>query len=152
MRNEQHTHSITAEFPPPLAMQPLNVLIGPNGSGKSNLVEAIGLLRSTATKLTAPMRGPGGGVKEWIWKGANNGHALVDVVIDYPAGTQPLRHMFEFIESASRLEVVDEVIEKPRSDPWHDEPFFYYHFENGQLWTRGEIGGTSCAHTDVEVN
>ncbi len=36
---------------PPLAMRPLNVLIGPNGSGKSNLIEAIGLLRSSPTKL-----------------------------------------------------------------------------------------------------
>jgi predicted ATPase len=45
---------------------------------------------------------------------------------------------------------VDEVIEKPQSDAWHDEPFFYYHFENGQpalsirdgaprLLRRGEI-------------
>jgi predicted ATPase len=72
---------------PSLPMRPLNVLIGPNGSGKSNLVEAIGLLRSTATKLTAPMRGPGGGgVKEWIWKGAKNGHARVEAIVDYPDG------------------------------------------------------------------
>lgn len=46
---------------PPLKMESLNVLVGPNGSGKSNFIEALGLLRSAATKLAAPMRGPGGG-------------------------------------------------------------------------------------------
>jgi hypothetical protein len=71
---------------PPLDMRPLNVLIGPNGSGKSNLLEAIDLLRSAATRLTAPMRGPGGGVREWIWKGARNGTAHIEAVIAYPAG------------------------------------------------------------------
>ena len=41
----------------PLEMRSLNALMGPNGSGKSNLVDAIGLLRSSPTKLTAPMQG-----------------------------------------------------------------------------------------------
>ena len=39
---------------PPLPMEALNVLVGPNGSGKSNLLEALGLLRSAATRLVAP--------------------------------------------------------------------------------------------------
>lgn len=118
---------------PPLDMRSLNVLIGPNGSGKSNLVEAVGLLRSTATKVTAPLRGPGGGgVKEWIWKGANNGHARLDAIIDYPAGRQALRHMIKFTETASRFEMVDEAIENRLPDPGHDEPFFFYHFQNGR--------------------
>ena len=117
---------------PPLVMQPLNVLIGPNGSGKSNLVEAVGLLRSTATKLTAPMRGPGGsGVKEWIWKGARNGHAQVEAIVDYPAGLQPLRHRIEFTETASRLELLDEVIENRQPSTGDHDPFFYYRFQNG---------------------
>lgn len=118
---------------PPLAMQSLNVLIGPNGSGKSNLVEALGLLRSTATKLTAPMRGPGGGgVKEWLWKGANNGHAKIDAVIDYPGGSQPLRHRIEFTETAARFELADEAIENRDPYPGHDDPFFFYRFQNGR--------------------
>lgn len=118
---------------PPLDMRSLNVLIGPNGSGKSNLVEAVGLLRSTATKVTAPLRGSGGGgVKEWIWKGANNRHARLDAIIDYPAGTQALRHMIKFTEMASRFEMVDEAIENRLPDPGHDEPFFFYHFQNGR--------------------
>ncbi|MGI8982172.1 MAG: AAA family ATPase [Pirellulaceae bacterium] len=118
---------------PPLAMLPLSVLIGPNGSGKSNLVEAIGLLRSTATKLTAPMRGTGGsGVKEWIWKGAKNGHAQLEAVIDYPTGAQPVRHRIEFTEKASRFELLDEFIENRQPDPGYDEPRFFYRFQHGR--------------------
>jgi len=118
---------------PPLPLEPLNVLIGPNGSGKSNLVEVVGLLRSTAAKLTAPMRGPGGGgVKEWIWKGAKNGHAQVEAVIDYPSGQQALRHRFEFTEKASRFELLDEVIENRQPVPGHDDAFFFYRYQNGR--------------------
>jgi predicted ATPase len=123
-------------------MRALNVSIGPNGSGKSNLVEAIGLLRSTATKLTAPMRGPGGGgVKEWIWKGSPAGHANVEAVVDFPHGVQPLRHRIEFTETASRFELLDEVVENRKPDPWHDDPFFYYRFQNGRPTLSVRDGG-----------
>lgn len=117
---------------PPQEMRPLNVLIGPNGSGKSNLVEAIGLLRSTATKLTAPMRGPGSSsTRDWIWQGAKDGRAQVEAIVEYPAGLQPLRHRIEFTESAKRFELVDEVIENRNPDPGHEEPFFFYRFQGG---------------------
>ena len=115
-----------------LEMRPLNVLIGPNGSGKSNLVEAIGLLRSAATKLTAPMRGAGGGgVTEWIWKGSPSGRAHVEAVIDNPTGKHPLRHVIEFAEISARFELVDEVIENVEADPGHPDAFFFYRFQNG---------------------
>jgi predicted ATPase len=117
---------------PKLEMRPLNVLIGPNGSGKSNVVESLGLLRSTPTKLTAPLRGPGGSsVQEWIWKGARNGHAQVEAVIDFPKGAQPLRHRIEFTEMASRFELVDEFIENQHPSPVHQDAFFFYRFQNG---------------------
>lgn len=128
---------------PPLEMRPLNLLIGPNGSGKSNFVEAIGLLRSASGKLTAPMRGPGGGgVKEWIWKGANNGHAHIEAVIDYPQGLQPLRHRMEFTETAARFDLLDEAIENRDPDPGHDDPFFFYRFQNGRPALSVYGGGT----------
>lgn len=116
----------------PLAMRPLNVLIGPNGSGKSNLLEAIGLLRSTPTKMAAALRGTGGGVKEWIFKGEKNRQARVEAIVDYPAGTQPLRHSIEFTETASRLELLNEVIENRDPAPGRNEPAYYYRFCAGQ--------------------
>jgi len=124
---------------PALAMRPLNVLIGPNGSGKSNLVEAIGLLRSSATKLAAPIRRAGGTAREWIWKGTGNGHARMEAVIDYPDGVQSLRHTLEFAETASRLEVVDEAIENRDPGPGRDQASFFYRFHGGrpELAVRG---------------
>jgi len=53
---------------PRIELGNLNVLIGPNGSGKSNLIEIIGLLRSTPKDLAAAI-GDRGGVDEWLWKG-----------------------------------------------------------------------------------
>ncbi|HVX64839.1 MAG TPA: AAA family ATPase [Pirellulales bacterium] len=118
-------------------MRPLNLLIGPNGSGKSNLVEAIGLLRSAPSKLTAPMRGSG--VREWLWKGAKHDLAQLEAVINCPAVAQPLRHRIAFTESNSRFELLDEVIENCRADSGLAEPTFYYRFQNGRpmLTVRG---------------
>ncbi|MHB1156606.1 MAG: AAA family ATPase [Phycisphaerales bacterium] len=118
---------------PALKMQPLNVLIGPNGSGKSNLIEAIGLLRSAATKLTAPMRGAGGGgVSEWIWKGTPHGQACIEAIIDNPSGQQPLRHVIEFSENSARFELMDERIENIKPYRGNSEPYFYYKFQRGR--------------------
>lgn len=117
----------------PLQLQPLNLLIGPNGSGKSNLIEAIGLLRSSASKLTGPLRGVGGGgVKEWLWKGAQDGSAEISAVIHYPGGKQPLRHNIKFTDTAARFELIDEAIENRSPDHGYDDPFFYYRFQNGK--------------------
>jgi predicted ATPase len=115
----------------PLMLQPLNVFIGPNGSGKSNLVEGISLLRSAATKLTAPLRGAGG-VTEWLWKGTKNGSAVIDAVISYPAGRQSLRHSIVFTEKGSRFELIDEAIENRDPQPGYPDRFFYYRYQHGR--------------------
>lgn len=124
---------------PPLAMKSLNVLIGPNGSGKSNFVESIGLLRSSAAKLTAPMRGVGGsGVSEWIWKGGKSHKALIEAVVDNLPGPRkrvpphPLRHSIAFTETNSRFELVDESIENQKPDHGHRDPLFFYRFASGR--------------------
>lgn len=137
---------------PTLAMHQLNVLIGPNGSGKSNLVEAIGLLRSSASTLTAPLRGTaGGGVAEWVWKGDRKATASIDAVIDFPAGLQPLRHRIEFRASASRFELVDEAIENAKPQFGHEDVFFFYRYQNGRpaLATKGEGNKRPLRREDV---
>lgn len=93
-----------------IELQPLNVLIGSNASGKSNLIEAIGLLQATPGNLTAPIR-EGGGVREWLWKGATGiPTAEIEAVIDYPQGIMPLRYKLGFTMVNQRLEIVDEAI------------------------------------------
>lgn len=115
-----------------LPMERLNILVGPNGSGKSNFIEAIGLLRSAATKLAAPIRGTGGGgVGEWIWKGAPDGSGVIDAVIEYPNYGTKLRHFLEFGIVSKRFELLDERIENAKPDPGHHDPYFYYRYQNG---------------------
>jgi predicted ATPase len=113
-----------------LDLRPLNVLIGPNGSGKSNLVEAISLLRAAPTHLAAPIR-DGGGIRDWIWKGTPGATATLEVVIDNPTGSQPLRHVIEFTESSQKFELVDERIENATAYPGYDRAYFYYRFQRG---------------------
>ena len=57
-----------------LPLEPLNVLIGPNGSGKSNLLEVLALLKAAPRELGEPIN-RGGGVGEWLWKGAADAEA-----------------------------------------------------------------------------
>jgi predicted ATPase len=96
---------------PPLNMKPLNILIGPNGSGKSNLVEGIGLLRASAGNLQLPMRGAGGGVREWIWKGGSAQRSRIYADFHRPGEPASLRHLIQFEENHSRLELTAETIE-----------------------------------------
>jgi len=123
----------------PLELHPLNLLIGPNGSGKSNLVEAISLLRAASTHLAAPIR-DGGGIRDWIWKGTPGATAMLEVVVDNPTGTQPLRHTIEFTESSQKFELVDERIENATPYEGHDDAYFYYRFQRGRpvLCVRGQ--------------
>ncbi|MCG3179740.1 MAG: hypothetical protein BIFFINMI_02083 [Phycisphaerae bacterium] len=102
---------------PPLQMRPLNVLIGPNGSGKSNLVEAIDLLRSSATKLANPIRRKGsGGISEWIWKGAPSGTGSIKATLEGPKTEAMLDHLIEFRQNRGQFKLVDEQIRTTSSE------------------------------------
>ncbi len=118
-----------------IELKPLNVIIGPNGSGKSNLIEAIALLQCAPTQLVAPVR-EGGGIKDWLWKGASNGPiASIEAIIDYPfrALGIPLRHRLSFTESGQRFELVDEKIEDQVPVKENEkQPKFFYKFQNGR--------------------
>ncbi|MCL2714314.1 MAG: AAA family ATPase [Alphaproteobacteria bacterium] len=133
------------ESTPTLELHPLNVVIGPNGSGKSNLIEAIDLIRSTPStseksNLLAAIR-DGGGVRDWLWKGANNTPcATIDAVFDYPKGPVGLRYCITFSEVGQRFEILDERVENERPDVGHINPYFYYRFQNsrGVLNVKGD--------------
>jgi predicted ATPase len=110
---------------------PLNVVIGPNGSGKSNLIEAIELIRSAPRDLLTPIR-DGGGVHDWLWKGASRApSATIDAVLDNPKGPSDLRYVLSFTEVGQRFEIVDERVENEWPDTGQVEPHFYYRFQKG---------------------
>ena len=94
-----------------LPMEPLNVLIGPNGSGKSNLLEVLALLRAAPRELARPIE-RGGGIWEWLWKGAESPRkATIEAVVNDPEKDSSLRHVLEFTERGGRFEVTDERVE-----------------------------------------
>ncbi|WP_338413557.1 AAA family ATPase [uncultured Sphaerotilus sp.] len=112
---------------------PLNIIIGANGSGKSNLLEAIELLRSAPDQFIRPIS-EGGGVRDWLWKGAEKTPtASIEVVIDNPKGNQNIRYCLEFTEISQRFQLVDERIEneKPVNGD-KAQAYFFYHFNNGR--------------------
>lgn len=116
----------------PVPLGPLNIVIGPNGSGKSNLLEAIDLLRCAPDKLTDPIR-EGGGVCDWLYKGAaNTPIASLEVVIDNPMGVHGLRYALAFTAAGQRFELVDERIENENPRTGQAQPYFYYRFNDGR--------------------
>lgn len=135
-----------------IPLRPLNVIIGPNGSGKSNLLESIELLRSAPEQLLKPIR-EGGGVRDWLWKGAKGTPtASLDVVVTNPRGPQNLRYRLSFTNVGQRFEIVDERIENERpASAGHSQPYFYYHFDNGHptLNVKGE--SRVLQHEDIDV-
>jgi len=122
-------------------LEPLNVLIGPNGAGKSNFVEAISVLRAAPTDLTKPFVEAGGGVHEWLWKGApKTPTARIESVVDYPDGIMPLRYRIAFTEEQHRVRIVDELVENQRAfDDAKDRKacrFYLHHDGTGVFFSR----------------
>ena len=112
-------------------LEPLNVCIGSNNSGKSNLIEVLSLLAAPTRDLQAPIR-EGGGVHEWLWKGATRlGTAVVDVTVEYPT-KQPLRYRLSFTETGSRFELVEEAIEGAKPKRTNEAPYVFYRYRGGR--------------------
>ena len=95
-----------------LELEPLNVLIGPNASGKSNLIEAISLLAATPRDLLVPIR-EGGGVLDWLWKGARTPKAEVSASLSWSKGD--LLYWFSFTSVNSRFQLIGERLEDSSS-------------------------------------
>ena len=126
----------------PFALEPLNVLIGPNASGKSNLIEALSLLAAAPRDLQEPIRG-GGGVHDWLWKGASpDVTATVDATVEPPPGASAtLRYRLSFAETGARFELRDEAVESEGPlYPSEERPYIYYQYQDGRpvLNVRGE--------------
>ena len=128
-------------FPPdmePFKLESLNVLIGPNGSGKSNFIEAFELLRALPTDFAMALA-DGGGVKEWLWKGAHPGRATacVELMLDqveresgvWTGSAGPLSYRFRFGETRGRFRVFEEWIGPAKTGDYcdGDPPFYYWH-------------------------
>lgn len=108
-----------------LPLQSLNVLIGPNGSGKSNLLEAISLFQAAPVALTDPISRTGG-LREWLWKGAEPSRDIVmEAAVDFAPGGV-LRHSLTLTDLNGRAVVADEQVEPSRARRGGGEERSYY--------------------------
>ena len=148
MEGKRHIRTIRLEnilsFGPdnePFALEPLNVLIGPNASGKSNLIEALSLLEAAPDDLQEPIR-EGGGVRDWLWKGARSAPtATVEVTVaSLTARHMPLRYRLSFTETGGRFELRDEVIERERVTGRYDS---FYRYREGSPVINFRVDGDS---------
>lgn len=115
----------------PIVLSNLNVLIGINGAGKSNLMEAILLLRAAAGDMRTIIR-KGGGITEWIWKGASDAIASAEFIVSNPYGHQPLRHLLSFRSINQAFALEDERIENEKPDYGETKLYFYYNYQHGR--------------------
>ena len=88
-----------------------------------------------------------------MWKGTPGGTATLEVVVDNPIGSQPLRHTIEFAELSQKFELLDEQIENATPYPGYDKAYFYYRFQQGRpvLCVRGQ-GERSLRREDVSLD
>ena len=107
-----------------LPLKALNVLIGPNGSGKSNLLEVLALLQAAPREFSEPIN-RGGGVREWLWKGAEDpGSAYVEVEVASSDGGA-LRHALTLVDRAGQPVLIDERIEPTPAQTDDADAMFY---------------------------
>ena len=94
-----------------LPLEPLNVLIGPNGSGKSNLLQVLGLLRTTAGGEDRLRNG-----RNWeklLWQGPPDvkpdapAIATVGVTVAMPEWEESLIYSLKILEGLQIRESVD---------------------------------------------
>ncbi len=93
-----------------LELRDLNVIIGANSSGKSNLVGLFSLLQAAPTDITKPI-GAGGGIQEWLWKGADAPAAELSVTLRREIEPIALRYTVAFRQGGQRFALVDEKID-----------------------------------------
>jgi predicted ATPase len=122
------------EQSPEVELGSLNILIGPNGSGKSNLIEIVGLLRSTPKDFAAEI-GDGGGVDDWLWKGKSTTkipNATIRATAE-PAGIhKTISYTLSFTRVGSQIKIVDERIENEKPYAGHEKPYLYFALNGGR--------------------
>ncbi len=124
-----------------LELRPLNVLIGPNGSGKSNLIDAIGLLKSTPGNLDEAIQA-GGGIRDWLWRSETNPPAegRVEVVLEGHEGKPLLRYSLAVAQVRQFFQVSQERLEDADANT-HEMPWVYFSIEGREVKVKERVNG-----------
>jgi predicted ATPase len=129
-----------------LDLLPLNVLIGPNGSGKSNFIEAIALMRAAPRDYREVVR-RGGGVREWLWKGAPEARGRMAWVVANSEGSQPLRHALAFQAVGQNFGLVQESVQSSQNNEGLETYEIFYLYAQGQPMIRVQAGSGAIYRT-----
>lgn len=119
-----------------LDLRPLNVLIGPNASGKSNLIEMVALLQAAPRDLAGFVR-RSGGISDWFWKGErgtgeNGDGGSIEVLLESPEGSMPVRYILDLARRGQVLDVLAERLENEKPFPRYDNPYYFFRIAEGQ--------------------
>jgi len=119
-----------------LELHDLNVLIGPNGSGKSNFLEIFEVLRSLprneedSSNLKRIMS-QGGGIAEWIWKGAKKSEISLEVLFgNLTFSNLPIEHDFHVLLTSNNPYIYKEFIKSINIDTAKEVQFFFKNDRN----------------------
>ena len=137
---------------PAIELDALNVLIGPNGSGKSNLIEIIGLLKSTPKDFAEEI-GNSGGVEEWLWKGKAKRKTLIGSItanVRLPKANQSVSYHLAFTRVGPQLKISDERIENEKPLPGYEDPYLFYGYQNGHPILNIAGNPRSLKHEEIE--
>ena len=135
-----------------LDLRPLNVLIGPNASGKSNLIEIIALLQAAPRDLAGFIR-ESGGITDWLWKGDNyqNRIGRVEVILNVPNTTRPLRYLLEIGEQSQRFDILEEKLENEHIHAaGYTNPYRYFRIHEGKGVVRTYLNETQTRLIDTD--
>ena len=102
-------------------------------------------------QVTDPIRS-GGGIRNWIWGRQPGPTARVETILENPNdGNRLLRHRIEFKEFEQAFRLVDERVENEYPDLGHQDPFFFYRFQEGRpaLAVKGEDNRRPLQREDV---
>ncbi len=128
-----------------LELRPLNVLIGPNASGKSNLIEIIALIQAAPRDMAGFIR-ESGGIADWLWKGDNyqNRIGRVEVILNVPMLTRPLRYLLEIGERSQHFDIIEEALENEKQySPGYASPYRYFRIREGKGDVRTYLNETN---------
>lgn len=130
-----------------IELRPLNVLIGPNASGKSNLIETVNLLAEMPRGLSRHIAN-NSGILHWLWKGAQNPVARIEVEGTVPGTVMSYSHSISFGRIEQAVQITDEQVNIQDAARRRRKPVFEY--EHGAPVLRK--GGRKSALDPSKIN
>jgi predicted ATPase len=80
----------------------------------------------------------GGGVREWLWKGAPEANGHMAWVVANPVGSQPIRHDLAFQAVGQNFGLVQEIVQSSQNNDCQESSDIFYRYAQGQPIIRAQ--------------